>query len=118
MNGDGTPDLILSGTSVVWVMLGNGDGSFQAPLISNLAYSVGVVADFNGDGKVDLVTGSLLGIGIAIGNGDGTFQAPLLFNASTPSSAAVPGDFNGDGKPDLAVAVGGIGVAILTNTTR
>src|ERR1700687_3449794 len=58
VNGDGVLDLVLVNpdSSGISVLLGNGDGSFQAP--RNL--SVGLVpismaiADFNGDGVLDL----------------------------------------------------------------
>src|SRR6266851_4119435 len=54
LNGDGRLDLVLSGRDV---LLGNGDGSFQAAQSYNptgvQAHSE-VVADFNGDGKPDL----------------------------------------------------------------
>ena len=109
VNGDGHPDLIMttSGNSVA-VFLGNGDGTFQAPLHSNangsqLALAVG---DFNGDGKPDLAlivsAGSL---GVMLGDGNGNFAPPGPFSAvgSEPDSIAV-GDFNKDGKLDVVVA--------------
>ena len=58
-NGDGKPDLAVanSGSNNVSVLLGNGDGTFQAPVnytAGSRSASV-AVADFNGDGKPDLV---------------------------------------------------------------
>ena len=58
LDGDGRQDLaILNGEDNSYeILLGNGDGTFQAPV----AYSVGAtpgliaVADFNEDGKLDL----------------------------------------------------------------
>src|SRR5215467_7993313 len=57
-NGDGTPDLAVAniGSNNVSVLLGNGDGSFQAAQdfgagIWPISVAVG---DFNGDGKPDL----------------------------------------------------------------
>ncbi len=55
LNGDGKPDLVLASRAV---LLGNGDGSFQAAQNYNPAGVLGysnLVADFNGDGKPDLL---------------------------------------------------------------
>src|SRR5438128_5725064 len=90
--GTGQPlDLVVTNYSdnSVSVLLGNGDGTFQAA--QNFATAAGpqsvAVGDFNGDGKLDLATAnfgplSLDGyandpgtVSILLGNGDGTFQA-------------------------------------------
>jgi hypothetical protein len=75
---------------IVGVLLGNGDGTFQAATTydSGGQSSGGVaVADVNGDGKPDLVTvnscansGNCTGgtVGVLLGNGDGTFQTALV----------------------------------------
>ena len=112
-NKDGKLDLAMTSGNAnnqVGVLLGNGDGTFQAPVF----YPAGTgsdwiaAADFNGDGKLDLVTtdystGTLL---VLLGNGDGTFQAPVSIPVGTGISYGVVGDFNGDGKPDLAISGG------------
>ena len=125
VNGDGHPDLLVVNEcgdasncvgNNVSVLLGNGDGTFQAAQATaiscgtNAVASQITVADFNGDGKLDLATGC--GAALLLGNGDGTFQTPLNLNVASGPSAAI-GDFNGDGSPDLAV--GGGGVSILLN---
>jgi hypothetical protein len=72
VDGDGKPDLIVSGcqeqwfcgdtTGTLYVLLGNGDGTFQPAVTfdsgGQSSYSV-VVADVNGDGKPDLVLGDV-----------------------------------------------------------
>jgi len=110
-NGDGKLDLAVADWGgTVSVLLGNGDGTFQAAV----DYLLGVdwnptsvtVGDFNGDGKLDLaVADSFNGdASVLLGNGDGTFQTALNYAAGgSPNSIAV-GDFNLDGKPDLVVA--------------
>jgi uncharacterized protein (TIGR03437 family) len=112
LNGDGKPDLVVGdfNGSGVYVLLGNGDGTFQTPVrypVGGIVTSI-AIADFNGDGKPDIAvcgasyfTGAIAGI--LLGNGNGTFQViATLSGTVTPVSLAV-GDFNGDGKPDLAV---------------
>jgi hypothetical protein len=120
VNGDGKPDLVVendcviggscNGDGTVGVLLGKGDGTFQAAVISSTPQPGFccqlALADFNGDGKLDVATAG--GSVLLLGNGDGTFQSPLTLGAG-PGVAA--GDFDGDGKPDLAVG----GVAILRN---
>src|SRR5689334_7114216 len=58
VDGDGVPDMIVSNTDGVSVMINNGDGTFQDPV----AYPTGgqnafavAVADLNADGFADLV---------------------------------------------------------------
>ena len=60
-NGDGKTDLVTAnnGDSTVTVCLGNGNGTFQAPLLFQSSPSGGnpfnmAVADFNGDGRPDV----------------------------------------------------------------
>jgi FG-GAP-like repeat len=111
-NGNGKLDLVLTGyNNNVEILLGNGDGTFQAAV--NYPAGTGpaavAVGDFNDDGKLDLVVADdgSNSVSILLGNGDGTFQPAMnfLLNGATPSylSLAV-GDFNGDGKLDVVVA--------------
>jgi hypothetical protein len=59
-NGDGKPDLAAAnhGSNSVSILLGNGDGTFQAARgfdAGSSALSFGIaVGDFNGDGKADV----------------------------------------------------------------
>ena len=111
-NGDGKVDLAVTETdygtnppsSTLAILLGNGDGTFQAPSF----YPVGsqpeniVVADFNGDGNADLAVGGDP-VTILLGNGRGYFQAVSNpFAAGSASGGLLEvGDFNRDGKADL-----------------
>ena len=124
-NGDGKVDLAVAnanqyGADVgnVSILLGNGDGTFQAAVkqfAGAYPYSV-AVGDFNGDGKADLAVANRSSgpndgnVSVLLGNGDGTFQAAVnqMIPGADPVAVAV-GDFNRDGKADLAVANDGVG---------
>src|SRR6266581_3585263 len=109
-NGDGKLDLAVTDYSNnnVSVLLGNGDGTFQAPR----TFPVGIhpaqvaVGDFNGDGKPDLVVSNVDSntISVLLGNGDGTFQAAQSLPVGLNPWYFALGDFNSDGILDLAVA--------------
>jgi hypothetical protein len=114
-NGDGRLDLAVvdapfTGTSGVSILLGNGDGTFQAPrLFPTGGVPVSIAAGhFHDPNILDLVvTGFTFQqnwANVFLGNGDGTFQAPVSYPVGkTPLSVAV-GDLRGNGITDLVVA--------------
>jgi Bacterial Ig-like domain (group 3)/FG-GAP-like repeat len=123
VNGDGKPDLLVanqcascSSSGLISVLLGNGDGTFQAAPMYPSSFSPHAVAvgDVNGDGKPDLVVSSRCAdlkcdnggsVSVLLGNGDGTFLAKATYGSNGLNASSVAlGDVNGDGKLDVVVA--------------
>jgi VCBS repeat protein len=110
-NHDGNLDIAVADrlATSVYVLLGNGDGTFQPPTpFPTIGYPFFVTGgDFNGDHIPDLITADDLCqcMSVLLGNGDGTFQPPIRTNPGyVPPTAIAVGDFNLDGKLDLAAA--------------
>jgi len=109
-NGDGKPDVLEQGTGTLLVLLGNGDGTFQAPIStpSGAALVTQAAADLNGDGKADVVGVFNNSLYVYISNGDGTFKTAVPYSLGIPPTSAALlslGDLNGDGNVDVAVSI-------------
>lgn len=125
-NGDNQLDFAVVGSVVVLpyvppgefhttvsVLLGNGDGSFQAPVDYALGVLTGApvgplpqglaAADLSGDGDLDLAAATRQGVAILLGTGNGSFTGPTFVSAGL-SIAVAAGDFTGDNHPDLVVS--------------
>jgi hypothetical protein len=122
LNHDGNPDVAVVSSCVdasncqngaVNVVLGVGDGTFQAPVLYNvgkLPQSI-VAADFKNSGNLDLAVTNTAGgqqnagsVGILPSNGDGTFGAAFEIKAGSAPIGIAAADFNGDGKRDILVS--------------
>ncbi len=111
VNGDGRADLMVGSSDThaaytLAILLGNGNGTFQAPTTLSTQYGPSAVAirDFDGDGKADLMVSHCCGatdLTYMQGNGDGTFQMERHFNSAANAFSITAADLNGDGKPDL-----------------
>ena len=122
-NQDGNVDLAVvastSGTcctNTVYVLEGNGEGSFSNPhgIYTDTGSRVidgVVVGDFDGDGKPDIaltddgvMQGSYFGTALVVlyGDGDFTFDKTTAYTVSNSAQLIIAsGDLNGDGKTDL-----------------
>jgi hypothetical protein len=113
-NNDQNIDLAFasSGSNQVYVLLGNGDGTFTQAVGS--PYTVGTAptnisaADFNNDGNVDLLTDNINSnnVSVLLGNGTGAFtpapNSPIAVGVNPFGSSVA--DFNGDGRQDFIVS--------------
>jgi len=118
VTGDGNLDVLLGGTGSIaaqlLVLVGNGDGSFQAPIVSVLSASsnntfpllnglIGV-GDVNGDGIVDLVAADPMNnmLWVALGDKKGKFtlSSTITYYGGI---AAYLADLNGDNVLDIVV---------------
>src|SRR5439155_14770442 len=93
------------------VLLGNGDGTFQAAqTYATAGFNPEFVAvgDVNLDGRQDLAvaqsgsTPSL--VSVLLGNGDGSFQPARIFATGQGSLSVAVGGVNVEGRPDLGAA--------------
>jgi hypothetical protein len=126
LNGDGVADLAFAnmasnsyngGTGgLVSILLGKGDGTFQAPVnYPSSANIAGIAAgDVTGDKIPDLIVTSYAALQPTMlkGNGDGTFQAQVSISDANQVDIDLSYehvqllDVNKDGKLDLVVASG------------
>jgi len=115
-NGDGKPDLALSTSTGISILLGT--GKISPPFTTGTSFTVAgaacvITGDLNGDGIPDLlvaVNGSPNALLSYLGNGDGTFT--LKGTMPTPNSGGyvILADFNHDGKLDFATSGNLIGL--------
>ncbi|MFQ5588168.1 MAG: FG-GAP repeat domain-containing protein [Nitrospiria bacterium] len=115
LNGD--PFLDLAATlapdpsdpdpALIAVLIGNNNGTFQAPQFYKAGRSPGSMAlqNLDSDGALDIVTENE-GEGVVAvlrGNVDGSFQTPVFFEAGKQPGWVALGDLNGDGGFDFVL---------------
>ena len=121
-NGDGKLDVAISDnlelTEGVDILLGNGDGTFKAPVTYATANDprMVVIADFNGDGKLDLATinSSSETVSVLLGTGTGTFGAHTDFATKQQGCVSVAaGDLRNNGKIDVVAGCQTLGQVVV-----
>jgi FG-GAP-like repeat len=122
LNGDGKLDVAVgvSGNGTVGktltVLLGHGDGTLAAPLLSTQTQPVVPLlpggdevavanADLRGNGRVDLIGGGIDGIKVHLQNSDGSYAAPVTYGLNGRVSQIATGDLTGDGRPDIVAVL-------------
>ena len=111
INHDGKPDLVVASNNNsdgIYVLIGKGDGTFQAPVFYQQGSNSGAMAVAIGDltkkSDGDVIMGTGNGAYVYLNNGDGTFKTPpALYGPSWINSIQVV-DVNGDKKNDLVVS--------------
>jgi hypothetical protein len=121
VNRDGHLDVVVAdygpdmdpGRSVA-LLLGNGDGTLQPPVMLPVDQGPFAVAlgDFDGNGTPDIAAAVFWSdvVDVLSGNGDGTFKPAVRWaTGHAPASIAVA-NLNRDGRPDIVTADRGAGV--------
>lgn len=129
IDADGDLDLLGAngGGLALWVLRGNGDGSFGAieghthPAQDALDLALGDVDD---DGDIDAVVANEYrffdkgSFNLYLNDGTGTFAPPVEVSSGLRPTGIALGDLNADGLTDVGLAVEGSGyVTIFTNQT-
>ena len=117
LDGNGRLDLVLGHSNWIYldILLGNGDGTFGAPIRISTGLRSGpaalAVRDFNHDDHLDIVVTNRYAnnIGIFLGKGNGTFNNQTKFSTGSDNSPFIilADDLNRDGHLDVAVITKG-----------
>lgn len=104
VDGDGRADAVARIGNVIYLALGNGDGTFKpATMVPGPSGTLALlgVADLDHDGKADLLAGPLTQLQVLWSTGAGAFgSGPILPSGSILDGPFV-GDFDGDGILDV-----------------
>ena len=110
---DGNLDIVAYGAPFVGavdaqVFLGDGVGSFAAPVATTLGVDIPSIEDVDADGYPDLVAPTIIGRGIFVyvGQGDGSFAVQPEIKVGVNIGGLATGDFDGDGLHDIVARKG------------
>ena len=123
LNPDGYADLVVANEfgPDISVLLGNGNGTFQAAVdyaAGTSPFSVGI-EDLDLDGNADVAVANWTSTGVVwvfLGNGDGILQTGQSYATGSKAASVAIGDLDNDHVQDLAVAnYGSDTVSVLLN---
>jgi hypothetical protein len=102
LNRDGKADFVMNNNTIVNVVLGNGDGTFQTtqPVEVNDGGAI-AIGDVDGDGQVEILTSVLFGAVLSKRNASGMFVPVLMVALGDTSNSLAFADVNSDGKLDI-----------------
>lgn len=100
LNGDGMADMLIAGENDVQMMAGNGDGSFNDPVVIAPFGGMVSAADFNNDGTTDLVVLQSSRVTILLNQA----RCPAAMTLTTTSAASY--DVNQVSRSAIAAAFG------------
>ena len=89
-------NLVVATQAGLYLLLGNGNGTFQNPFLVGPPSTSVVSVDVNGDGKSDIVSANSISIGglsVLYGNGNATFQPPVTYGSTSSFDFVRVGDF-------------------------
>jgi hypothetical protein len=106
-NADGHADLAISSAGSITVLLGQGQGGFQASLTGAFDANNLASLDLEGNGHADIVaaggTSAGSSVNVLAAGASGSLQGLAQATVSGTDNGLVTGDFNGDGHVDVAV---------------
>src|SRR5262249_25839146 len=116
LNGDGSPDIVVTTPLGVVVLMNKGDGTFTEPPalyaadLRGAGFPSVVAADLNGDSLPDVAFSGGGGIGVLLNRGDGSLAPPTYYASSTGlfQESLTVGDFYHDGHNHLALVEVGL----------
>ncbi len=114
-NGDGKWDLAAASNTGLFILIGNGNGSFQpATRIASVGETSSLaIGDLNADNRPDIVAAQrgfsapVNHVLVFLGNGNGTFQNATQFNVGSNPVSVQLADLNGDNRLDIVAACAG-----------
>jgi len=117
---DGRLDLLVSDGGTMYMMSGNGNGTFGTPtVVATNLYTPNSISDVDGDSILDLVGSDPYSSSLVFfkGNGDGTFRAAVSSSLPALGRSTAIADVNGDGVGEV-LAITATQVIISTATTQ